>query len=345
MRHALNCGKVKMGPCFLTVPFGGLPDAFRDTGEYYYPADNRQSTNYKRIVMHWIELKMILDPGDADAMANFLIECGSSGIVEDQTPDRKRAVLTAYFEKNDAFSALHEEIRTYLDGLYALKDPGIAPLPEIRIDQIPDEDWNKKWKSFFEPLKITDRIVIKPSWRKYRQKENEIIIELDPGMAFGTGTHASTSMCLQALEDICTDRPPTGDSCLLDVGTGSGILAIAGILLGISKGTAIDIDYQAVQCAIKNAGMNRVADRIDFSTRPLKNIEGVFPVVLANILPHILIDMKADLCGRLSGGGHLVLSGILQTRAQVVKDAFSDRLVFCREILKEEWSCLVFQKR
>jgi len=295
--------------------------------------------------MHWIELNVTLDPNDADAAANFLIESGSSGIVEDASPDKKRIVLTAYFEKNDAFSGVQQKIRTYLDGLYALKDPGVSPPPEVRINRIPDEDWNKKWKSFFEPVKVTGRIVIKPSWRKYRQKENEIIIELDPGMAFGTGTHPSTGMCLQALEEICPGLARTAAPGLLDVGTGSGILAIAGALLGIPKAIAIDIDYQAVQCAIKNAGRNRVADRIDFSTRPLKKITGVFPVVLANILPHILIDMKADLCDRLAPGGYLVLSGILQTKAAEVTAAFSDRLAVHRKIEKEAWSCLVFQNR
>ncbi len=104
--------------------------------------------------------------------------------------------------------------------------------PEISIDQIPDEDWNKKWKSFFEPIKITDRLVIKPSWRKYRKKDNEIIIELDPGMAFGTGTHASTSMCLQAIEELAGLLQNKNNLSFLDVGTGSGILAIAAVLLG-----------------------------------------------------------------------------------------------------------------
>ncbi len=293
--------------------------------------------------MEWNELKVTIDLNDSDAAANFLIENGSNGVVEDVTPDRKRAVLTSYFEKNDSFSMLHEKIRTYLEEIYSFKDPKTCLPPEISIDQIPDEDWNKKWKSFFEPIKITDRIVIKPSWRKYHSKDDEVIIELDPGMAFGTGTHASTSMCLQAVDDICSTLNLDDDLCLLDVGTGSGILAIAGILLGIKKGIAVDIDYQAVQCAIKNAGMNQAADRIDFSTKSIKKIEGLFPVVLANILPHILIDMKDDLCPRLEPGGYLVLSGILQTKAQEVKDAFSDKLKFFREIKKDEWSCLIFK--
>ncbi len=284
--------------------------------------------------MEWIELKIFIDPTDADAAANFLIESGSNGIVEDKTSDKKRIILTSYFEKNDAFSILHESIRKYLDELNLINDHKDRSLPEIVIDSIPDEDWNKKWKSFFEPTKVTDRIVIKPSWRKYWKKEGEIIIELDPGMAFGTGTHASTSMCLQAIEELTGLLKLEDDLSFLDVGTGSGILAIAAVLLGFKKGIAIDIDYQAVQCAIKNAGINLVKENIDFSTTPLKKIPGAYPLVVANILPHILIDMEEALCLRLSEDGYLILSGILQTKAEEVINAFSGRLGFFKEIKK-----------
>ena len=113
--------------------------------------------------MEWIEFKVTVSPNDSDAAANFLIESGSNGIVENNSPDNKRTTLTSYFEKNNKFDALHERIRKYLDELYALKSHKDSIPPEITINRIPDEDWNKKWKSFFEPIKVTDRIVIKPS--------------------------------------------------------------------------------------------------------------------------------------------------------------------------------------
>jgi len=185
--------------------------------------------------MEWIELKVTVNQNDADAVANFLIESGSNGIVEDSSPYKKRTILTSYFENNGTVSVLHENIKKYLNELYCLKDCTDSTPPEISINQIPDEDWNKKWKSFFEPIKITDRLVIKPSWRKYRKKDNEIIIELDPGMAFGTGTHASTSMCLQAIEELAGLLKNKNNLSFLDVGTGSGILAIAASLVGIKN--------------------------------------------------------------------------------------------------------------
>jgi len=163
-------------------------------------------------------------------------------------------------------------------------------------------------------------------------------------MAFGTGTHASTSMCLLAIEELAGLLQNKNKLSFLDVGTGSGILAIAAVLMGIQKGIAIDIDYQAIQCATKNAAKNMVGKNIDFSTTPLKKISGDYPLVIANILPHTLIDMKEELYLRLQKDGYLVLSGILQTKADKVRAAFCDKLKFFKEIKKEEWSCLVFNK-
>jgi len=294
--------------------------------------------------MEWIELKITVNTNDADAVANFLIEIGSNGIVEDSSPDKTRTILISYFEKNDAANILHEKIKKYLDELYCLEDHlGFTP-PEICFDQIPDEDWNKKWKSFFEPIKITDRLVIKPSWRQYRKTDKEIIIDLDPGMAFGTGTHASTSMCLVAIEELAGLLQNKNDLSFLDVGTGSGILAIASVLLGFQNGNAIDIDYQAIQCAKKNAKKNRIDENIDFSTTPISKITGDYPLIIANILPHTLIDMKEELCLRLQTNGYLVLSGILQTKSDKVKNAFKNRVEFFKELKKDEWSCLIFKK-
>jgi ribosomal protein L11 methyltransferase len=216
--------------------------------------------------------------------------------------------------------------------------------PEIVITEIEDEDWNEKWKSFFRPIKVTKNIVIKPSWRNYWKKADEIVIELDPGMAFGTGTHSSTRLCLQALEELAAQLPDTADSSLLDVGTGSGILSIAAALLGIRTVQGIDIDLQAVTCAKKNAAINSVAERVCFEGTPLHNIPRTFAIIVANILPQTLIDMKDDLIRHLAPSGSLILSGIIQERAREVIDAFRKELVFKKETREEEWSCLLFQR-
>ena len=128
-----------------------------------------------------------------------------------------------------------DSLKNYLRSLRGT-EPGQAHRePAVTISEIEDKDWNEQWKSFFQPIKVTDTIVIKPSWRKYWKKGNEIVIELDPGMAFGTGTHSSTRLCLQQIEERAAECSGADKSSLLDVGTGSGILAIAAALLGIKQ--------------------------------------------------------------------------------------------------------------
>jgi ribosomal protein L11 methyltransferase len=290
----------------------------------------------------WIEIAVSVTSDYADIVANFLIEQGSNGIVEERSKsNRGSVVLKAYLKKDARVQGLVEKIEAYLKSLLAAG--GAEPVSHaIILKQIPDEDWNKKWKSFFEPLKVTDRIVIKPSWRNYWKKEPEIVLELDPGMAFGTGTHPSTRMCLRAIEEWAETFPDKKDISFLDVGTGSGILAIAAALLGIKKVVGIDNDYQAVTCAKRNAGNNGVENVISLSTRPLKKIGGTFNMVVANILPHILIEMRKELVALLDPGGFLVLSGILKEKAQEVSTEFSKQLKFYKELKEEEWACLVF---
>jgi ribosomal protein L11 methyltransferase len=293
----------------------------------------------------WVELAISVTEKNADAVANFLIEQGSNGIVEENSKSCKNSVvLKAYLKKDDQIEASVKKIANYLRSLHAL-DGNEPVTPELNINQIANEDWNKKWKSFFEPVKVTDTIVIKPSWRKYWKKQGEIVIELDPGMAFGTGTHPSTRMCLRAIEELTGTFHDKGSVSFLDVGTGSGILAIAASLLGIRKVVGIDFDHQAVACAKKNAKKNKVSDHISLSTTPLKKIDGVFSMVVANIMPHVLIDMKSELEVRLSPDGFLILSGILGKKAGEVATEFSKHLKFFKEIREEEWACLVFQNK
>jgi ribosomal protein L11 methyltransferase len=163
-------------------------------------------------------------------------------------------------------------------------------------------------------------------------------------MAFGTGTHPSTRMCLRAIEELAGNFQDMEDTSLLDVGTGSGILAIASALLGIKKVVGIDNDYQAVECSIKNANENAVTENVFLSQCPLKKIEGKFSIVAANILPHVLIGMLAELVSSMKDDGFLVLSGILKEKAEEVRVAFLKHLEFVKELNEEEWSCLIFKK-
>jgi ribosomal protein L11 methyltransferase len=300
----------------------------------------------------WVEIKVAVLPAEADAVANFLIELGSNGIVEESdnlsaaSPRNEGLlVLKAYLNNDVNINSCIDSIINYLTSLRSMERAFGNQEPELLVTEIEDEDWNEKWKSFFQPIKVTKNIVIKPSWRNYWKKENEIVIELDPGMAFGTGTHASTRLCLQALEDLLEDSPDIENASLLDVGTGSGILAIAAALLGMKQVVGIDIDVQAVACAKKNAAVNAIAEQVLFESTPLYKIPGSFSIVVANILPQTLIDMTDDLIRHLAPSGYLILSGILVERAQEVIEAFRKELIFKKETQEEEWSCLIFQNK
>jgi ribosomal protein L11 methyltransferase len=299
----------------------------------------------------WVEIKVVVLPAEADAVANFLIELGSNGIVEESsnlysaTPHNEGfLILKAYLNNNSNLTACIDSLKNYLVSLRNM-DPDIPiQRPELLITEIEDEDWNEKWKSFFQPIKVTKNIVIKPSWRNYWGKDAEIVIELDPGMAFGTGTHPSTRLCLQALEELAEEMPGTADISLLDVGTGSGILSIAAVLLGFKDVVGIDIDLQAVECAKKNAAINSAAAQVHFDSTPLHKICRTFSIVVANILPQTLINMRDDLINHLAPSGVLILSGIIQERAREVIEAFSRELAFMKKTREEEWSCLIFHK-
>jgi ribosomal protein L11 methyltransferase len=297
----------------------------------------------------WIEIKIAVPVSEADAVANFLIEQGANGVVEESqaaSPDTSsisnNIMLKAYIKKDVFVQTRLTEIKNYLSSLSALTGNNSYAL---LTDEIVDEDWNALWKSFFQPIKVTKRIVVKPSWKTYWQQEQEIVIELDPGMAFGTGTHASTRLCMQAIEDLADTISDKSQCSLLDVGTGSGILAIAAVLLGIPKVVGIDIDYQAVECAKKNAETNNVSDKLIFTDVPLHKTDGAFSIIVSNILPQTLIDLKADLLSHLAPSGYLILSGILKEKAREVIDEFIKDISFARETHEDEWSCIVFSNK
>lgn len=302
--------------------------------------------------LSWVEIKVSVPQAEADAVANFLIELGSNGIVEESrhvspaiAQNKTSITLTAYLHNDANLTNCMVSLNKYFESLRGAAENKPIRGDAFTITEIEDEDWNEKWKSFFQPVKVTEHIVIKPSWRNYWKKLGELVIKLDPGMAFGTGTHPSTRLCLQAIEKLRGVPAPDHEESLLDVGTGSGILAIGAALLGFKQVKGIDIDVQAVECAKKNAANNALADQVLFESTPLHKLPGTFSTVVANILPQTLIDMKEDLIRHLAPSGYLILSGIIQERAQDVVDAFSRDLSFRQETREEEWSCLSFQNK
>jgi len=184
---------------------------------------------------------------------------------------------------------------------------GVAT-PAVESEIISDQDWSANWKSYFKPFEIIEGLVITPSWQPYDPGEKERVLTMDPGMAFGTGHHATTRLCLELIRSGA-DRFRYGS--VLDVGTGTGILAMASALMGAETVLGIDNDDEAVAVAEKNVRMNKLQDTIHISNTPLADVSGVYPLVVANIVHDVLRALAGDLKKATSPGGVLILSGLI----------------------------------
>lgn len=199
--------------------------------------------------------------------------------------------------------------------------------------------WRDRWKSFFHVTHVSRRIVIRPTWEMYSQQAGECVIDLDPGTAFGTGGHATTRLCLAALDDLF--EGPDFAPKVLDLGTGSGVLAIAAAKLGASQVTALDNDDEAIDVAKENVAQNRVARTVTVANVPVENLEQRYDIIVANILGVVLLRLRDAIVSRLTEGGTVVLSGILQDEAGDVAAAYvASGLRLIRRRDEGEWSAL-----
>jgi ribosomal protein L11 methyltransferase len=302
----------------------------------------------------WVEISVGIDRRLQDALANFLMERGADGVVTDgemaspcasaqrASKDTCRRV-TAYLKNNEAIRSHIDALHRYLSDLAEIH--GLTAAPQVDLKLVREEDWSREWQKHFSTCRIGSRLVIKPSWEEYAPRGKDVVIEMDPGMAFGTGTHPTTRMCLERVEALVARSDPAIRS-MLDVGTGSGIVSIAAAKLGVERILAIDIDPTALSCARKNAGINRVTHRVAVGDERLEEIGEQFDLIIANILSEILLKLRRDLLKRLSARGILVLSGILARDAHKLENAFSSKKYrLLDSVLQGEWACLVLQKQ
>lgn len=287
----------------------------------------------------WIAVTLLIPKELAEGISNFLIENGSTGI-EELDEDLKWERLKAYFPQEGKEKRFLSALHRYIESL-----KGIHPeVPDIQIEtaSIAEQDWSENWKRYFKPIRVTSNVVVRPPWFQTRLKKGQISIVITPGMAFGTGAHASTKLCIQALER----RFDKKGISVLDVGIGSGILSIAAAKMGAKEVWGLDIDKVAVEIARENVRLNGVSDIVKIREGRIGDIQKRFDVVVANIDLNGLMRMRWPLLRHLKSTGFLILSGILEREEERLRQRYLETGFFeCEKMIQMEgWTCLTLKK-
>lgn len=307
--------------------------------------------------MKWSELSIHSTQEAIEAISNILHEAGAGGVVIEDPQDLETVWETpfgeiveldsedypdegvrikAYFPADRSLTETVEQIKEAIDNL-SLYDIDIGR-NTVTISEVNEEEWATAWKKYYKPVKISEKVTVVPTWEKYKAIKDEIVVELDPGMAFGTGTHPTTRMCIQALEKVL--KP--GDR-MIDVGTGSGVLAITAAKLGASQVTALDLDEVAVKSAEFNVNLNKVDDVVCVRhNNLLEGIEETADVITANLLAEIIARFPDDARSLTNPGGFFIASGIIQSKAQQIEDQLVAHGFMMVERLEiQDWVALI----
>ena len=284
----------------------------------------------------WLQLSIRTGAADIDDVANFLIERGSPGVVV------KRDGLEAFFPRSRKDAALRREVRRFVDA--HARHPARAREPRLRWKVIQQENWQQSWKRFIKPRRVGKTFWVTPPWLTPPNFRRRQVITIEPGMAFGTGTHATTRGCMEFLEMVRA-RVGAGKFTGLDVGTGSGILAIALALLGASEIRAIDNDPVAVKVAAENLRVNRVVEKVGLSATKLSSIKRTFTVVVANLTAETIDELAEALQRRVAPAGYLIVSGILYQKASAIVRRFAEKFRVLERRRRQEWVTLLLRRK
>jgi len=300
----------------------------------------------------WLKVELTAPSELIDALSNFMTEIGAQGVFQ-ETPDPQSSngftedttseTLKAYLPFDIRLESRLESLKTYIEGLSQVF-PDLRK-PVFNTERIDDPNWGEAWKKYFKPLRVTKNIVIKPTWERFMPSGRDIVIDIDPGMAFGTGQHASTRLCLQAIEDLLLQQRTMGKWRVLDVGTGTGILGISCAKLGVQKVVCVDSDKKAAEIARENVAINDVEERVEVINRDVATIHERFDLIVANLTAKILIKHRSHLISLLGPDGYLIISGIIeQNREEIECHFITDPLTSQHVITEKEWICYVLRK-
>jgi ribosomal protein L11 methyltransferase len=281
----------------------------------------------------WIEISIDIDPVAHEALSFYLFDIGCEGVVSESFRD---PTIRAYLQFQEDIEETRNRIDLFLHGL---KD--IFPEANdysLKLERLEQQDWDTGWRKFFKPDQVSDNLLILPVWEAAPSTPTGHIIRIDPGTAFGTGHHPTTRMCLMAMESAGFNGPWT----MLDVGTGSGILAVYGAKLGAKEVTAIDNDPEAVRWAQRNIEINEMPVPIELSITPIENINKQYALVTANLILGTILELMGHLIRVIAPDGLLIISGILREQvADVEKKIIENGLKTDRVLYMEEWACMV----
>ncbi|MEJ5309733.1 MAG: 50S ribosomal protein L11 methyltransferase [Anaerolineae bacterium] len=291
--------------------------------------------------MEWLEVSVTVVPEAAEAVAEVFSRYAPQGVAIDlgagEEGSAQQVTVKAYLVVDADIAERRQKVEEALWHLHHIWP--VIPAPTFT--PIVDQDWTAGWKETIPVLHLGRRVVIKPSWREYTAQPDELLLEMDPGLAFGTGLHPTTQLCVEALEDLV--QPGMR---VLDLGTGTGILALVAAKLGAADVLAVDNDINAVAVARRNARANAAAHQIRVLHGSLAEVGEPYDLVVANILAHVIIDMAASgLDTRVRRGGTLVVSGILEEQAAEVAAALvAQGLPIVERRQHDGWMALVAQK-
>jgi ribosomal protein L11 methyltransferase len=284
----------------------------------------------------WLEISIDIHPDAHESVSAFLFDLGCSGVVSE---DFQHGPLKSYLTFPENLDGIRNRISVFLESLK--KNFPEIPYPEIRLTKIEDQDWSVTWRRFFHADRVTSKLMVLPPWEPVPDIADSHVIRIEPGLAFGTGQHPTTRMCLEAMGRI----PEAGLRAMLDVGTGSGILSIYGAKLGANKILAIDKDPEATVWAERNIELNSLSGTIELSATPLEQVTGNFSVLTANLILSEIVKMLPHFHRLLEPEGYLIVSGILIDQVEKANSVLQEyRFGDLETLFKNEWVCIISRK-
>jgi ribosomal protein L11 methyltransferase len=300
----------------------------------------------------WLKIEITAPEELIDALSNFLEETGAQGVFSEsllppganEFPESSGVeVINAFFPADVRSEKRIYTVRKYMKSLEEIFPEASAP--QLATEIISDPDWGEQWKKYFKPIRVCKNIVVKPTWERYAPDSRDIVVEIDPGMAFGTGQHASTRMCMEAIEDIILNDRSITEWKVLDVGCGTGILGITAAKMGAQDVVCVDNDPKATEIAAQNAVINAVDDRLRILNEDAAQMSLPRNLIIANLTAKLLLKLHAHLVRLLMPEGYLIISGIIEPDVPGIEEHFIVAPLVKHNMLTEkEWVCYVLKR-